>query len=429
MNPMLPKYLLSTRCDSILINKGDIQTIETQKEKQMKLNLKGIQLLVLFIAFAGSTYAAVTTQAALSPFTITGSIRGLPDGTQLNLVPGATHMDEKPVAEAKVSKGQFIFRGTVTEPRLFYIQVEGVAGQTSVMVEGAKITLSGVAVLSNNGGNKYYEFKNIVVKGSNVHLQYLKKRVPKDELDSLFMANQAANEAVLAQSNEANSKNDTVQLKLIRSSAAWKKMEADESAFFKLADERMHKVISDNKDSWWGPFFALDLFNYFTPNEKAMYAQFSQQAKDSYYGKILGEIINPVGFKGKPAPALDLKSDVNAAPVLASLIKGHKYVLIDFWASWCVPCRKSIPNLKKAYAEFKDRGLQVVSISIDKKEADWVKAQGEEKLPWPSFLDKGATANAWKIQAIPAMFLLDENGVVIAENLSLEEVITKIKAI
>jgi len=75
-----------------------------------------------------------------------------------------------------------------------------------------------------------------------------------------------------------------------------------------------------------------------------------------------------------------------------------------------------------------DKGLQIVSISIDKKEADWTKAQGEEKLPWPSFLDKGNTSPAWNIRTIPAMFLLDEKGVVVSENMSLEEIIAKIKS-
>jgi hypothetical protein len=72
------------------------------------------------------------------------------------------------------------------------------------------------------------------------------------------------------------------------------------------------------------------------------------------------------------------------------------------------------------------KGLQIVSISIDKKEADWTKAIKEEQLPWPSFLDNGETSAACYIRTIPAMFLLDEKGVVVSENMSLEEIIAKI---
>lgn len=390
----------------------------------MKLKLTSTLLLILITLFTG------TLKAAPAPFTITGNIKGLPDGTRIELVPGATHADEKPVAQATVSKGQFVLKGTIgAEPRLFYLQTKGITGGTSIMVQAAKITIAGTAELSGSGDRKYYEFTAVVVKGSAAHELYMKKRAPKDELNDLFMANQEANKEVMAKRNEAYANKDTVLAKSIMQSAAWTKLEADESAFFKLADQNLHKIITDNKDTFWGPLFALDLFSYFTPNDKALYASLSPQAQNTYYGKIMGELINPKGFKGTHAPAVDLKNEAGVAPELAALTKGHKYVLVDFWASWCVPCRKSIPNLKKAYDEFKDKGLQIVSISIDKKEGDWLKAQGEEKLPWPSFLDKGATSNAWKIQAIPAMFLLDENGTVVMENMSLEEVITKLKTI
>lgn len=89
---------------------------------------------------------------------------------------------------------------------------------------------------------------------------------------------------------------------------------------------------------------------------------------------------------------------------------------------------KSIPHLKKAYEELNGKCFQIVSISIDKKEADWQKAQKEEQLPWPSFLDKGTTANAWKVRAIPTMFLLDSKGVVVGEGLSLDELLSKVRA-
>lgn len=387
----------------------------------MKHNIKTTLAFLLFMAFVS------TATAALAPFSITGRIKGLKDGTKLKLVPGATHADEKAVATATVVKGQFSFKSKVAGARLFYIQVDGTPGLTSLMVQPAKITISAVAALTGSGQNKYYEFSNVVVKGSAAHLLYLKKMAPKRMLDSLYNANHEASKEIMDQVNKAYQAKDSVLGKQLKETAAWKKMSDNESAFFKLATQSLAKVVSDNKNTWWGPFFALELFSYYTPNDKEMYEAFSPQAKDSYYGKILGELINPVGFEGKSAPLLDLKSDAALATDLASLTKGHKYVLVDFWASWCVPCRKSIPHLKKTYAELKDKGVQIVSISIDKKEADWTKAQKEEQLPWPSFLDNGGTANAWKIQAIPAMFLLDEKGVVIAENLSLEEMVAKMK--
>jgi thiol-disulfide isomerase/thioredoxin len=111
----------------------------------------------------------------------------------------------------------------------------------------------------------------------------------------------------------------------------------------------------------------------------------------------------------------------------ASLAKGKKYVVIDFWASWCNPCRKAIPALKTFYSEASSKGVEIISVSIDKKEADWVKANNQEALPWYSFLDRKGLADAYNVKAIPAMFLLDAQGKVVAENVTLEEIKEKIK--
>ena len=102
---------------------------------------------------------------------------------------------------------------------------------------------------------------------------------------------------------------------------------------------------------------------------------------------------------------------------MAELCKDKKYILIDFWASWCNPCRKEIPNLKKLYAEYADKGFQIISISIDKKKADWEKALKEEQLPWPNYLDNGDIAATYKVKMIPTMYLIDTNGIMVGENL------------
>ena len=113
--------------------------------------------------------------------------------------------------------------------------------------------------------------------------------------------------------------------------------------------------------------------------------------------------------------------------LLRKIGKGRtKYILIDFWASWCAPCRKEIPNIKKQYAKYADKGFEVISISIDKKKADWEKALKEEQLKWPNFLDETGVAQLYKVRAVPTMYLIDAEGRMVGENMRGEALAAKL---
>jgi peroxiredoxin len=119
---------------------------------------------------------------------------------------------------------------------------------------------------------------------------------------------------------------------------------------------------------------------------------------------------------GKPAPEIKLPDTRDATFSLASL-KG-KYVLIDFWASWCVPCRKETPNLQKAYAALKGKGFEILSVSIDEKKELWLKAVETDNMLWPNILEQkgvmGQVAKLYGISLIPKNFLIDREGKFVA---------------
>lgn len=97
-----------------------------------------------------------------------------------------------------------------------------------------------------------------------------------------------------------------------------------------------------------------------------------------------------------------------------------KLLLIDFWASWCGPCRGEVPNLKKTYAQFKDKGVEFLSVSIDKSEEAWKKAMAEEGMEWPQVLAPKAGAEVmdnYQFGGIPFIILLDKEGKIVAKNL------------
>ena len=122
------------------------------------------------------------------------------------------------------------------------------------------------------------------------------------------------------------------------------------------------------------------------------------------------------------------ENDVNGQPhKLSEYLGKGNYVLLDFWASWCGPCRKEIPNLKKLYELYKGKGLEIVSVSIDKNETAWKKALAEEKLSWPNGLDRAGIADSYKVKFIPAIFLVDgTTGECIAENIRGTELAAKL---
>jgi peroxiredoxin len=123
--------------------------------------------------------------------------------------------------------------------------------------------------------------------------------------------------------------------------------------------------------------------------------------------------------KNEPAPDLSLPSTDSKIITLSNL-KG-KVVVLDFWASWCEPCRMNNPNLLKLYKKYHDKGLEILSISLDSNAINWKQAVTQDKMEWlQANDDKGWNATstvAYNVEAIPSLYLIDKKGIIREINL------------
>lgn len=336
--------------------------------------------IVVFLTLVAALAAGCGNPSA---YEISGSLPGLADGTVVQLTP-LSHQEEKAIQEAVVKDGRFTMQGQCTEPLCVLLSVRDSLGSEAFMLENARIAISAdVENQPAGNGHVMYQFRNFKVSGSPL----------SDKLEGYKARRAALNE-------------DYSRVRALSESGPVEEARVAESAFFQKVRQTTMDIIGENKDSYWGPMMAIYLMTYFTKSEVDLFRSFSEEARQSHYGRMMKAGL-PGADIGTEAGVLSLIAEDGQEFSLDDMCRGKKYVLIDFWASWCNPCRKEIPNVKAQYEKYADKGFEVVSISIDKNEAAWKKAVQDEKLVWPNFLDRTGAADAYGVTSIPAMFLIE----------------------
>ena len=326
-------------------------------------------------------------------FTINGAIPEMPEGKMIVVSQEVGRVDT--LGQGDIVSGKFVIEGELDEPRVALIYVAGYGGGFVFILDTdapyeMELFQSGKSVIR---GGKLQKELNVYQEAVTEENQKIRK--VKMELEEASAAKhfRTVNE---------------LKVKLEQLTAE--------------AQKRLGVILERNKDNVLAAYVQTAGMERMDLNGlKMCYAGLSDKAKHTGPGKLMAARIRALEGVEVDAVAPNFTLPTLEGKEIALYEVKGKLKIIDFWASWCGPCRMENPNMVKLYNDFKEKGLVVVSVSLDEKKDKWEEAIKKDGLTWLHLSDlkgwQGDVVKMYNINAVPTILVLDENNRIIAKNL------------
>ncbi|MEY8849270.1 redoxin domain-containing protein [Psychroserpens sp. XS_ASV72] len=374
--------------------------------------MRHIISFLVFTVLLTSCNTDKKTEVKQDGYRIEGSAPGVYNGIRVYLETRANRGRTVALDTAIVMNESFVFEGKVESPIMVYLNVNSVRGSKPLILENKSMT----AVIDKD------QITNSTIEGTEANTAF---KSYTEKIDELSRERLKLNGQLRASQN--NSDDDP------KPTEAQSEMDKINKAFEDLPFEYIEK----NKDNVFSVILLQNLIEGKSPNISRIESAFNslnEDLKNSAAASIFKtklqvkkveiEALNATQI-GKVAPNFSAPTPEGKTLSLNE-VKG-KLTLIDFWASWCKPCRRENPNVVKVYNKYHDKGLEIISVSLDgtrtqrEPKQAWIKAIEDDKLTWShvsnlNYFDD-PVAKMYNITSIPATFLLDENGTIVAKNL------------